>query len=503
MPNLVIARADGDEPAVLALTGDEVSCGRSQFNSLVFPDTAVSRVHCIIEPLQDGAYRLVDLGSRNGTYLNGRPVASTVLDDYDQITIGGNRIVYVDGDADPVEVLSRARRLPCPWMALAPTPSGSSDPSGLESTSRSTRKHALPICSAEDTSGRIQESLLRISLLSQVVASETDLRLLLDLVLDAMLEVTGLERAVLILCDHAGGYLHPTSGRARGGTPLPADDWTYPRDRLDAALESGELEVFAADSGELLHSVTIPLQTPTAWRSPERRRVAPRRRHLGVCYLTGFEPPGSMDDEVAWALQAFAGQMASAIHRTTLREQATTDVLTGLYNRLFVRQILEDELARGEQFGVALIDLDHFKQVNDTHGHLVGDEVLRRVAQRIHRVVRSDDVVGRWGGEEFLVILPGIEHSGAWAVGDKIAEAISSRPIGEERVEITASIGIANAPRDGHTADELMLHADIALYAAKNLGRDQVCVYSPGLEKIRAGWSPGRSSMEAMFGSLT
>jgi diguanylate cyclase (GGDEF)-like protein len=159
-----------------------------------------------------------------------------------------------------------------------------------------------------------------------------------------------------------------------------------------------------------------------------------------------------------------------------LRTHAQVDGLTGLANR----EKLDVELARslsladrsGQPLAVAMIDLDHFKRINDEHGHLVGDEVLRGLASRLAQGVRAMDTVGRWGGEEFLLLCPNTDAGGALAVAEKLRSAVAAEPFAEG-VSLTISLGVAIA--SGKEAPDVMLdRADRALYEAKKAGRNRV-----------------------------
>lgn len=164
-----------------------------------------------------------------------------------------------------------------------------------------------------------------------------------------------------------------------------------------------------------------------------------------------------------------------------LRKQATHDGLTGLLNRSAVMEILHKELARsqrdGQPLSVLLADLDHFKQINDTYGHLVGDAVLREASARLKSTIRRYDSVGRYGGEEFLAILPGCDAAGGAAQAERLRLALASEPfsIGGQAVPVTCSIGCTLcsgvSPRD---ADSLVREADQALYTAKKHGRNRI-----------------------------
>ncbi|RNB50890.1 GGDEF domain-containing protein [Brevibacillus gelatini] len=158
-----------------------------------------------------------------------------------------------------------------------------------------------------------------------------------------------------------------------------------------------------------------------------------------------------------------------------LTHEATTDVLTGLANRRSVEDILQAWTKEKLDFSVLLLDIDHFKHVNDTFGHLVGDEVLKLSAEIMKSSVRKDDVCGRFGGEEFIVLLRNASINGAFAVAEKIRTQIknTANPTGNA---ITVSVGIVNSPLHGDSAAQLIDLADQALYQAKESGRNKVVV---------------------------
>lgn len=161
---------------------------------------------------------------------------------------------------------------------------------------------------------------------------------------------------------------------------------------------------------------------------------------------------------------------------------ALIDPLTGLYNRRYVAAHLDGLMARREEGGtgvaVLLFDIDHFKRVNDGHGHAAGDEVLVEVARRAQRAVRSFDLVARYGGEEFLIAMPETGLGIAYSVAERLRRSIAEKPIaiqGEDgEVAVTVSIGVATARGPADTPQALLRRADRALYAAKDSGRDQV-----------------------------
>jgi diguanylate cyclase (GGDEF)-like protein len=160
-----------------------------------------------------------------------------------------------------------------------------------------------------------------------------------------------------------------------------------------------------------------------------------------------------------------------------------TDPLTGLWNYRYLRESLRREVERASRFGrtlaVLVLDLDHFKEVNDTYGHAAGDAVLGEFARRIRIGLREVDVAFRQGGEEFVVLLPETDAYGGAIVAERLGAAVRDRPVSIEMrgsIPVTVSIGVAVFPEHGKTAQEVLQAADDALYAAKNAGRDTHCV---------------------------
>ena len=163
-----------------------------------------------------------------------------------------------------------------------------------------------------------------------------------------------------------------------------------------------------------------------------------------------------------------------------LYQLASTDSLTGLANRKYLRELLDYtlEYARrtGGPFTLLGVDLDHFKSINDRYGHDVGDQVLRGFADILRERLRSADTPARWGGEEFLILLPGTDGSGALNIAEVLREAVAAQIFDAcgERISVTISIGIAQFPGDGTTVQQLLETADHRLYEAKDKGRDCV-----------------------------
>ncbi|MBF0316821.1 MAG: diguanylate cyclase [Nitrospirae bacterium] len=167
-----------------------------------------------------------------------------------------------------------------------------------------------------------------------------------------------------------------------------------------------------------------------------------------------------------------------------LKQLSYYDGLTGIYNRLYIEKLLEKEFEKakinGIQFSVVMFDLDHFKRVNDTYGHLAGDDVLRSVAKTVGNHLRQTDVLGRYGGEEFLIVVPDMHQGELMMFCQQIRASVEETTIQYEGVEIrvTLSIGIAAYREDMRDYLQVVHEADIALYQSKKLGRNRVTTYA-------------------------
>jgi diguanylate cyclase (GGDEF)-like protein len=184
------------------------------------------------------------------------------------------------------------------------------------------------------------------------------------------------------------------------------------------------------------------------------------------------------------------GGLAASLHRrlnaaeARILEMAVTDDLTGLHNRRSTGQRLQEELARSQRHGrrcsCVLLDIDLFKHVNDTHGHAAGDAVLRGLASAANQALRESDLLGRWGGEEFLAVLPETDLEGARVIAERLRQAIEAMRVDYQgkQLSVTASLGVADAlpgqDPDARDAERLVARADEALYRAKTGGRNRI-----------------------------
>jgi diguanylate cyclase (GGDEF)-like protein len=209
---------------------------------------------------------------------------------------------------------------------------------------------------------------------------------------------------------------------------------------------------------------------------------------IGVISMQSYQPNAYTPQQIH-LLELVAVQAAVAIANAQLHEQvqqlAITDDLTGLFNRRTLFQRGQDEINRARRFGrpltAVMLDIDHFKNVNDTYTHAAGDNVLRIIGELCRRDLRNTDLAARYGGEEFALLLPETDEPTALLVVERLRHDIASTPMTIDDVHtihITVSAGIAALDANLTTFDDLIHCADIALYSAKQNGRNQTCLWS-------------------------
>jgi two-component system, cell cycle response regulator len=288
---------------------------------------------------------------------------------------------------------------------------------------------------------------------------------------------------------------------------LIADDEDGTRLKLETVLGKLGYEVVVARDGneawELLQRDDAPALALLDWLMPgldgvEVCRKVRRSGKLPYVYIVMLTVKGQKQDLVAGMdagaddylskpfdveelrVRLHAGERILALQEE-LRLQATHDDLTGVLNRGTVLEILRRELAlvtrKSVPVAIILADLDDFKQVNDRHGHAIGDTVLREAARRLATPMRPYDAIGRYGGEEFLIVLPGCGMDSALLVAERVRCSVGGRPITTPAgdVAMTVSLGVSAVEKaPPRLADELIQAADDALYRAKRAGRDRV-----------------------------
>ncbi len=258
----------------------------------------------------------------------------------------------------------------------------------------------------------------------------------------------------------------------------------YRADEVIGSHCSGNLLAHVDHEGRPLCS-TEHCPAAAAMRDAAAREERVFLRHRDghrVPVRTRIAPIQAPDGRVVGALEVFSDDsaaVAAAQEIARLEDAALLDTVTGVGNRRFAELELDARIGALERhgwgLGVAFIDIDHFKAVNDTHGHAVGDAVLRLVSQTLKHALRSSDTVARWGGEELVVLLADPGMSGLGGLCERLARLVASAQVMHEGepVKVTVSIG-ATLARAGDTASDVVARADRLMYASKNAGRNRV-----------------------------
>ncbi|GAA0740303.1 diguanylate cyclase [Dactylosporangium roseum] len=340
----------------------------------------------------------------------------------------------------------------------------------------------------------------QLGVLGDTLSSTHDLHRILQVILQTATAATGAQSGVVLMVDPASGELRGQVTEGLVGIDVAELRLHLGEGLLGTVAASGEplrgrIErdgpVLSAAEPSCVTYVAVPIAAPgvgptTGLEQPQPDRPPAARGVLALYDRHGFD---EFDDADLITLRTFAGQAAVAVDNVRVHEEAQrlslTDPLTGLSNYRYLRESLRREVERASRFGRRLaalaLDLDRFKEVNDTYGHAAGDAVLAEFARRLRAEIREVDFAFRQGGEEFVVLLPETDASGAAVLAERLGAAVRRSPVivvsstvGQppRRIPVTVSIGIAVYPDHGSTGQAVLEAADDALYAAKAGGRD-------------------------------
>jgi two-component system cell cycle response regulator len=347
-----------------------------------------------------------------------------------------------------------------------------------------------------------------LAILGETLSSTHDLHRILQVILRTALAATGARAGLVLLIDAAGEQLVAQSAVGLTGE-WDVSDAELPTRRLPVGFgvlgsvaatgepRRGHSEIGSAEPPCRTY-VAVPICAPATVGDPLVPGDPPPSASpatLGVLALYDRVGGDAFDGADLHTLRTFAGQAGVAVHNVRVHEEAQrlslTDPLTGLWNYRYLRESLRREVERASRFKrmltVLVLDLDHFKEVNDTYGHAAGDTVLGEFARRIRIGLREVDVAFRQGGEEFVVLLPETDAYGGAIVAERLGAAVRDRPVAvdgrraglSDQISISVSIGIAVYPEHGATAQQVLDAADDALYAAKHSGRDTYRLADP------------------------
>jgi len=345
---------------------------------------------------------------------------------------------------------------------------------------------------ARDEKDRFYEAIRRLNQTSK-------LRDVFDVALQVVRSMAPVTFGAVTLCEPEGGRPHHRivratfgedgagAGPALEGTGFPDNSGLVASAvRLGASLPGTELDV----------SKAVVFDEGTRLKGLASLRVIPLKAGEVVygTLVLGSSRRHAFAADLASQLEVVALQVGESLGRARLFEQterlATTDGLTGLLNHRTFQERTDAQLRQSERYGkrvsLLLCDIDHFKSVNDTYGHPMGDVVLKGVAATIAKEARTTDIVARYGGEEFAVVMPETDPIGAMVIAERIRERIGKLVFDTEqgKLRVTMSLGVATFPEDAGKKAELIERADACLYHAKRHGRNQ-CVAASVLRAPR------------------
>ncbi|MBS2027218.1 MAG: sensor domain-containing diguanylate cyclase [Deltaproteobacteria bacterium] len=326
----------------------------------------------------------------------------------------------------------------------------------------------------------------------KALTSSLELSEVLQLIMQKVGELLQPKHYSLMLMDDAGGLKFEIAAGS-GEAALPGKTLAPGEGLAGAAAVSGVPVLVEDVRQDPRFSPRMDQALGFETRSVLALPLRARERTLGVIELVnGPDGRAFTEDDVA-TLRALGDYAAIAVENARnfhrVQELTVIDEHTGLYNARHLKAMLEAEVRRANRFrhpvSLVFIDVDHFKHVNDGHGHMVGSSVLKELGQRLRQHLRSTDVPTRYGGDEFAVILPETDPEAAVRAAERWRAALTETPFAQEHglaLRITGSFGVATMPDHALNAEELLRAADAAMYRAKAAGRDRVIRYESPLQ---------------------
>ncbi len=470
----------------------DLTVGRDPACEVCIPHLSVSRKHLLLRAVSATGILIQDLGSSFGTFIDGRKIAPA-------------RPTLVEG----VAIIQLSKEIyvftePGTTGASPDSPAGSPDPipeekgvpdflGVFEQRNRrfvqdlfaeiaawvpDTRQEAL--AAHRDRMEKTIGNLSAILMVSYALNSITRYQRLLEYTMDVAIRVIGAERGCLSLYDEELQRFKTVVARRMGNQEV-AQEMQTSQSLIRRSFETGETIIIADTSagGEIARSQSILLNhiksvaiTPLFYNGSG----------IGVLYLDNRLSLGGFYEENQDILKVFASLASVAINNARLHYLATTDGLTELTNRRSFLQRLLEEFYRSRRYGLSLsliiLDIDHFKSINDSYGHPAGDKVLKKLGGLLKDHVRVHDLPGRYGGEEFVILLPQTDLDGARILAEKLRSLVEATPfpIGRaQEIRVTISLGVARIDASRMTEPmALVKTADEALYHAKESGRNRV-----------------------------
>jgi diguanylate cyclase (GGDEF)-like protein/PAS domain S-box-containing protein len=341
---------------------------------------------------------------------------------------------------------------------------------------------ALAKATLLDSERRRRQEAETLRTVSDALASTLDLRQVLDIILDQLAVVIDYDSAAVLLWE--GEKVKAVAGRGFREASLDTDDPLPLSNPLLLEIRQTLKPIWLSNPHQDPRFAGWSHTTPI--RSWMGMPLVVHGKFLGFLTLDSYAE-GTYSASQAALVQPFANQAAQAIENASLfdwvQRQAVTDVLTNIYNRRGFFELGQREIERALRFhrdlAAVMLDIDRFKLVNDRLGHAIGDQVLAEIARRCVEVLRRVDLIGRYGGEEFAILLPETDLNAAARIAERLRTEISGTRIGTDRgpLSVTISLGVATIHSTTNDLGSLLEAADSAMYAAKQAGRDCVRLY--------------------------
>lgn len=418
------------------------------------------------EPLGDEQVRVALFASAGGAgFLSSRPGIAIALVVFLLLAIAAVALLLRSLQGQIKEMLGAARRIGAGDFSGEVPVSGNDEMAGLASEfNKMSGQLAEQMDQLRRQRVQIEQSVRRVG---EAFTSGLDRQALLDILVETAVGTCEADYGLVALRGHAAAEAEAGTGNDAVQEAALSAEQRALREAGPVEVEQGGAYAFASSLG----------------------RIGQTGKAVGAMTIArSGRPFTSTEREVFLYL---VGQAAASVENVALHElvsvQAVTDDLTGLANNRAFRERMDEEAARAQRFGhdlsLLIIDLDDFKQVNDTYGHPQGDAVLKSVGRILADESRGIDVPARYGGEEFVVALPETSGTGAFELAERIRERIEAEqtPLLDGsggKVRVTASLGLATLPGSAASASELFLGADAALYEAKRSGKNRVVVAS-------------------------
>ena len=336
----------------------------------------------------------------------------------------------------------------------------------------------------DDTTQKKLKILSAIDEIHQSIGANLELQEISRILVDKLAEITNCQGCAILIIEGQKLAILSEKGFLEGFKDV---EFTVDMPTIKYIIESKK-SVFTNDLPNSEMSQCVPDRC--AMNSLICVPVVVKGEVKGIIHLDSLEKNAFDEDDLQF-IEILAGQVSIAFERAFLYEKVKDisihDGLTGAFNRRKLDEDLENEIERCKrykrQLSLLMVDIDWFKKYNDFHGHPAGDELLKKIVSLFQKNIRSVDRVYRYGGEEFVILLPEIEKKDALTFAERIREIVQQEKFeGEEKSQpnkkVTISIGAANFPLDADSKDGLIKAADIALYQAKQSGRNRVCAFN-------------------------